>query len=74
LSVGLEVAVKFILKDKVPIHSWTKDSALGIVPIEVYVIKNVHHKNIIDFLDFFEVCWTLGFAAFSSATTLPVKI
>ncbi|KAJ3361152.1 hypothetical protein GGF32_007707 [Allomyces javanicus] len=53
-SDNLEVAVKFILKEKVPVTSWVKDPELGAVPIEVYVIKNVHHKNIIDFVDFFE--------------------
>ncbi|KAJ1511572.1 hypothetical protein HMI54_011108 [Coelomomyces lativittatus] len=49
-----EVAVKFIYKDKVPRCSWVEDKDYGWVPMEVYVIKNVKHKNIIGFVDFFQ--------------------
>ncbi|KAI9324173.1 kinase-like domain-containing protein, partial [Zopfochytrium polystomum] len=49
-----EVAVKFILKEKVPNGSWTRDETLGIVPKEIYLLKHLNHPNIIRFLDAFE--------------------
>ncbi|KAI9179787.1 hypothetical protein H9P43_005117 [Blastocladiella emersonii ATCC 22665] len=51
---GHDVAVKFILKNKLGAQQWARDTELGVVPIEVYVIKNVRHRSIIDFVDFFE--------------------
>ncbi|KAL7746354.1 hypothetical protein RI367_008284 [Sorochytrium milnesiophthora] len=54
LEDGVEVAVKFIFKDKVPIHCWSKDDELGVVPTEIYILKNIHHKNIVAFLDYYE--------------------
>ncbi|KAI9339884.1 kinase-like domain-containing protein [Obelidium mucronatum] len=50
----LEVAVKFILKEKVPSNAWAREPALGLVPTEVYILKNVSHPNIIKYLDYFE--------------------
>ncbi|KAJ3129435.1 hypothetical protein HK100_008633 [Physocladia obscura] len=52
-SDGVEVAVKFILREKVPAKAWVRDPVLGVIPIEVYILKHVHHKNIIKFLDYF---------------------
>ncbi|KAJ3111264.1 hypothetical protein HK100_002746, partial [Physocladia obscura] len=52
-SDGVEVAVKFILREKVPAKAWVRDSALGVVPTEVYILKHIQHKNIIKFLDYF---------------------
>ncbi|ORZ32816.1 kinase-like domain-containing protein, partial [Catenaria anguillulae PL171] len=49
----VEVAVKFIFKDKVPVHSLVKDPVLGVIPMEVYILKNMRHPNIIGFHDFF---------------------
>ncbi|KAJ3393282.1 hypothetical protein HDU84_002361 [Entophlyctis sp. JEL0112] len=46
-SDGAEVAVKFILREKVPPKSWARDPVLGVIPVEV------DHKNIIKFLDYF---------------------
>ncbi|KAK9762932.1 hypothetical protein K7432_010841 [Basidiobolus ranarum] len=51
---GQEVAIKFIVKDKVPSQSWVYDTELGTVPMEVYLLKNLRHENIIKYLDFFE--------------------
>ncbi|KAF9112518.1 hypothetical protein BGX27_003238 [Mortierella sp. AM989] len=45
-----EVAVKFIFRDKVPIHGWAKDPELGVIPMEIYALRNVSHPNIIGFL------------------------
>ncbi|KAI9179645.1 hypothetical protein H9P43_004973 [Blastocladiella emersonii ATCC 22665] len=53
VSDDLEVAVKFIFKDKVPVHSLVKDPELGVIPMEVYILKNMKHPNIIGFHDFF---------------------
>lgn len=61
VDVGLNVAVKFVFKDKVPANAWVRDAELGIVPIEAFVIKNVNHKNIIDYVGFFEVRSGRGF-------------
>lgn len=49
-----EVAVKFIFRDKVPVHGWAKDPELGIIPMEIYVLRNVQHPNIIDFLNVYQ--------------------
>ncbi|KAF9918091.1 hypothetical protein FBU30_000376 [Linnemannia zychae] len=49
-----EVAVKFIFRDKVPVHGWAKDPELGLIPMEVYVLRNVQHPNIISFLNVYQ--------------------
>ncbi|KAI8825061.1 kinase-like domain-containing protein [Fimicolochytrium jonesii] len=49
-----EVACKFILKSKVPAQGWARDSELGVVPMEVFMLKNIGHDNIIKFIDFYE--------------------
>ncbi|KAF8945971.1 hypothetical protein BGZ47_001624 [Haplosporangium gracile] len=49
-----EVAVKFIFRDKVPIHGWAKDPELGVIPMEIYVLRNVVHANIIGFMNVYQ--------------------
>ncbi|KAK9709724.1 hypothetical protein K7432_008850 [Basidiobolus ranarum] len=49
-----EVAIKFILKDKVPYQSWVQDAELGAIPIEVHLLKNIRHKNIVKYFDCFQ--------------------
>ena len=49
-----EVAVKFIIKDKVPDHAWWDDDVLGRVPTEVMVMSLINHENIVKCLDLFE--------------------
>ncbi|KAJ3187335.1 hypothetical protein HDU85_006623 [Gaertneriomyces sp. JEL0708] len=51
---GQEVAVKFILKTKVPAQGWAWDPECGVIPMEVFMLKNIKHQNIITFLDFYE--------------------
>ncbi|GJE94965.1 hypothetical protein PsYK624_111420 [Phanerochaete sordida] len=51
---GFEVAVKFIIKDKVPEHAWWDDDMLGRVPTEVMIMSLVDHENIVKCLDLFE--------------------
>ncbi|KAI0076128.1 Pkinase-domain-containing protein [Panus rudis PR-1116 ss-1] len=52
--LGHEVAVKFIIKEKVPEHAWWDDEILGRVPTEVMVMSLVNHENIVRCLDLFE--------------------
>ena len=35
------VAVKFIFRSRVPTQSWARDVDLGVIPLEVFVLKNV---------------------------------
>ena len=51
---GHEVAVKFIIKDKVPDHAWWEDDTYGRVPTEVMLLSLVNHENIVKCLDLFE--------------------
>ncbi|KAF9997379.1 hypothetical protein BGZ79_008930 [Entomortierella chlamydospora] len=53
-SDNKEVAVKFIFREKVPIHGWAKDPELGVIPMEIYVLRNVQHTNIIGFFNAFQ--------------------
>ncbi|KAJ3181436.1 hypothetical protein HDU87_001043 [Geranomyces variabilis] len=51
---GLEVAVKLILKKRIPVHAWARDPELGVMPMEVYLVKRCSHPNIVGFKDFYE--------------------
>ncbi|KAG8965714.1 hypothetical protein FRC03_000254 [Tulasnella sp. 419] len=53
LGSGTEVAVKFILRERVPPNGWAHDPQLGMVPIEVVVLRKVDHPGIIRFIEFF---------------------
>lgn len=48
------VAVKFIIKKKIPKLSWTDDEVYGRIPLEAYIIKHFHHINIVDFVDYYD--------------------
>lgn len=51
---NVEVAVKFIIKEKVPEQAWMEDEVYGRIPVEVLVLHLVEHENIIKCLEFFE--------------------
>ncbi|KAI8852652.1 kinase-like domain-containing protein [Chytridium lagenaria] len=52
---GLETAVKFILKDRIPPNGWKRDRGLGgVVPVEVFMLRRLEHPNIVRFLELFE--------------------
>ncbi|KAJ3799173.1 kinase-like domain-containing protein [Lentinula aff. detonsa] len=51
---GHEVAVKFIIKEKVPDYAWVNDERYGRLPTEVVILSNIEHKNIVKCLDIFE--------------------
>ncbi|KAK7692576.1 hypothetical protein QCA50_004206 [Cerrena zonata] len=51
---GFEVAVKFIIKNKVPEHAWWDDELLGRVPTEIMILSLVNHENVVKCLDLFD--------------------
>lgn len=51
---GHEVAVKFIIKDKVPSHAWMEDEVYGKLPTEVMLLSMIDHEHIVKCLDLFE--------------------
>ncbi|KAF9820425.1 hypothetical protein IEO21_01434 [Rhodonia placenta] len=51
---GHEVAVKFIVKEKVPEHAWWEDPQVGRVPTEVMLLSLVDHPGIVKCLDLYE--------------------
>ncbi|KIK67438.1 hypothetical protein GYMLUDRAFT_871292 [Collybiopsis luxurians FD-317 M1] len=51
---GHEVAVKFIIKDKVPDYAWVEDETYGRIPTEVLLLSSLDHENIVRCLDVFE--------------------
>lgn len=53
-SKGCEVAVKFIIKSKVPDHAWMEDETIGRLPTEVMLLSFIDHENIVKCLDLFE--------------------
>jgi Protein kinase domain len=50
---GKEVAVKFILRAKVPRHGWVSDPELGLVPIEISILSRVDHDAIVKLEDYY---------------------
>jgi hypothetical protein len=54
-SGGYDVAVKFIIKDKVPENSWIQcEDFVKPLPVEFVILHYVQHENIIRCLDLFE--------------------
>ncbi|VDB95982.1 unnamed protein product [Peniophora sp. CBMAI 1063] len=51
---GHEVAVKFIIKDKVPDHAWMEDSRGRALPTEALLLGLLQHPNIVRCHDLFE--------------------
>ncbi|TFK53616.1 Pkinase-domain-containing protein [Heliocybe sulcata] len=51
---GYEVAVKFIIKAKVPDNAWMDDEILGRVPTEVLLLTLISHENIVKCIDVYE--------------------
>ncbi|TDL24278.1 kinase-like protein [Rickenella mellea] len=51
---GHEVAVKFIIKSKIPEHSWAYDDDGNRIPLEAKMLSLVNHPGIIKFIDLFE--------------------
>ena len=49
-----DVAVKFIIRKKVPAHAWVQDPKLGRLPTEIWLLSKIQHPNIADLLEYFE--------------------
>lgn len=54
ITDGREVAVKFILRAKVPRHGWASDPELGLVPIEISILSRVDHSAVVKMEDYYE--------------------
>ena len=54
IATHQEVAVKFIIRDKVPRHGWLRDPQLGIVPSEVSILARLKHGSVISMEDFYQ--------------------
>ncbi|KAF9268856.1 Pkinase-domain-containing protein [Marasmius fiardii PR-910] len=50
----LDVAVKFIIKEKVPQHAWMEHELYGRLPTEVMLLSVINHENVVKCLDLFE--------------------
>ncbi|KAF8135576.1 kinase-like domain-containing protein [Boletus edulis] len=50
----LEVAVKFVIKSKVPEQAWINHDTLGRIPMEIMLLRIIDHENIVKCLDVFE--------------------
>ncbi|KAI9032293.1 kinase-like domain-containing protein [Hyaloraphidium curvatum] len=53
LKTGKEVAVKFILREKIASELWTVDPRFGRLPMEVHVLSSLDHPNIVKYLGHF---------------------
>lgn len=51
---GAEVAVKFVIKAKVPEQAWINHDTLGRIPVEIMLLRIINHENIVRCLDVFE--------------------
>jgi len=49
-----EVAVKFIIKAKVPEHAWMEDKNARRVPTEALLLGLLNHPNVVKCMDLFE--------------------
>ncbi|KAI8337519.1 kinase-like domain-containing protein [Chlamydoabsidia padenii] len=52
-STGIERAVKFIYKNKVPASAWVHHQGQDL-PIEIYILKYIQHESMIGYVDSFE--------------------
>ncbi|KAH7888824.1 kinase-like domain-containing protein [Phlebopus sp. FC_14] len=51
---GHDVAVKFVIKEKVPEQAWVNDDRLGRIPMEIMLLKIINHENVVKWLDLFQ--------------------
>ncbi|KAF7846406.1 hypothetical protein BT93_L4454 [Corymbia citriodora subsp. variegata] len=58
-SKSSKVVIKYVVKRKILVDTWTRDRRLGTVPLEIHVLDFLRrpgykHANIVEMLDFFE--------------------
>ncbi|TPX50859.1 hypothetical protein SeLEV6574_g00653 [Synchytrium endobioticum] len=52
-----KVVLKYVVKSRILVDSWTRDKDLGLVPLEVHILhylRNIPHPNIVSMIDHFE--------------------
>ena len=54
LTNSTEVAIKFIIKEKLEPGRLLEDSKYGMVPLEIYMLKRLKHTNIIKLYDVYQ--------------------
>ena len=58
-STGQKVVLKYVVKRRILVDTWTRDRRLGTVPLEIHVLDylrkdGLRHPNIVEMTDFFE--------------------
>lgn len=48
------VAIKFILKARVARNQWVRDPEIGVIPMEIFIVKSIKHDNVCSFVEFFD--------------------
>lgn len=56
---GKKVVLKYVIKRRILVDTWTRDRRLGTVPLEIHVLDylrkdGLRHPNIVEMTDFFE--------------------
>ena len=59
VSSGKRVVLKYVIKRRILVDTWTRDRRLGTVPLEIHVLDylrkdDLRHPNIVEMTDFFE--------------------
>ncbi|MCJ1271328.1 hypothetical protein MMC22_011228 [Lobaria immixta] len=58
-DAGKKVVLKYVIKRRILVDTWTRDRRLGTVPLEIHVLDylrkdGLRHPNIVEMTDFFE--------------------
>lgn len=52
-----KVVLKYVIKSRILVDTWTRDRKLGTVPLEIHVLSKLQshpHRNLVEMKDFFE--------------------
>ncbi|BFZ55862.1 serine/threonine protein kinase [Savitreella phatthalungensis] len=52
-----KVVLKYVIKSRILVDTWTRDRKLGTVPLEIHVLSRLQshpHRNLVEMKDFFE--------------------
>ncbi|KAI9806303.1 MAG: hypothetical protein M1825_006418 [Sarcosagium campestre] len=58
-EISRKVVLKYVIKRRILVDTWTRDRRLGTVPLEIHVLDylrrdGLRHPNIVEMIDFFE--------------------